>query len=76
MVRGGVGERANQLNRLRTVAIPERQRTGVRKFNVAWLIVVKNPETSRARVSVAYGWPRISKCPVLEVLGAEKREEL
>lgn len=74
MVGGGVGERANQLNLLRTVAMPEHQRTGVRKYNVAWFIVVKNLETSSACVSVAYALSRTSKCPILEVLGAEKSE--
>lgn len=50
------------------------RKDGVRKFSVAWFIVVKNLEMSRARISVVYALSRTSKRPILEVLGAGKRE--
>lgn len=54
--------------------MPQHKRIGVRKFNVAWFIVVKNLEMSRAYISVVYALSRTSKCPILDVLGAGKRE--
>lgn len=69
-----MGRKSQSTQLVKNGANARARKDGVRKFSVAWFIVVKNLEMPRARISAVYALSRTSKCPILEVLGAGKRE--